>query len=298
MNCISIAFFPAEGEATVKRVVEYFYPREGQGKIWVDIFIDNPSDKDLTMNVLHEGSLCADDVTGDSWVQEQAVNDRCAGVLTKRIRELHDVYCPVIRDLDNHSVWLDGEEYLAWTGNLATVIGDNPAADVPFTLWELSPIIRNTRTVLRLRLEMHEPTYQLRFAGRGSFLAYGEAIVLRNIEDAVRSFTEADAQTFQREFCNFKVGHKVPEAFEYLIVSPDGSELQWDAVALSALISPKFIRSGLLARTTRWFATDSPYIDAWRLEGNQKGDFILKLNKTSGTPDSRVPQFAGASVRD
>jgi len=295
MKCISIAIFPEGTGATVKRVVEYFYPGQGQGKIWVDIFVENPSSQNLTMKVLHAGSLCAEDVTEDSWVRERAEKDHCAAALTKRIRDLHVTYCPISLNRPARSVQLGSEEYQAWRGGLAKVIGDDPSMDVPFTLWQIEPVLRGTRTVLRLRLEMRDPTYEQRFADKGSFFAYGEAIVLGNIENALRSYNETDADTYKQEFANFKSGHKVPESFEYLIVAPDGPGLRWDAVALSGLISPQFIRDGRLARTTKWFATDNPYIDDWQLRSN----FVLtvtKLDDVRQTPTQEAEEALAFSL--
>jgi hypothetical protein len=290
MNCISIAISPLSTKAAIKRVIEYFYPGEGdgEGKIWADIFVDNPTEDDLTLRVLHAGSLTAEDVTEDSWVREHAEKDHCAAALTKRIGELHDKnYYPIDVEHSKRSIWLDRDEYHAWAGGLMTVIGDDPSLDVPFTLWEIKPVVRG-KSVLRLRLEMREPTYRRRFADKRSFFAYGEAIVLRNIEDgALPSYTGPDAGSYREEFANFKRAHKVPEAFEYLIVSPDEKDLPWDAVALSALISPKFIRSGALARTTRWFATDSPNTDGWEL----KADFVLEVIKLDKTQQPTTSGF-------
>src|SRR5271157_2542442 len=133
--------------------------------------------------MLHAGSLSGDDVTEDSWVRDRAEKDRCAADLTKRIRELHgDAYSPIILDHINRSIRLDGDEYKAWAGELVKVIGGDPGVDVPFTLWEIKPVDARAGTVLRLRLDMSGPTYQRRFDDKGSFLAYGEAILLRNIE--------------------------------------------------------------------------------------------------------------------
>src|SRR5260370_20732289 len=295
MNCISVAIFPTTTQAIIKRVVEYFYPGQGPGKFWVDIFVDNPTDYDLTLKLLHAVSLRGEDVTDDSWVRDRAEKDHCAEVLTRRIRALHETYLPINTDHIRRSVWLDRDEYRAWRGLLVKVLGDEDGIDVPFTLWDIEPLPRRTRTVLRLRLEMRAPTYDRRFADKGSFLAYGEDYVLRAVEEGLRSYNGTDAEAYNEEFANFRGGHKVSEAFEYLIVSPDKQDLRWDAVALSPLISPKFIASVDLARTTRWFATDSPYMAGWRLRGN----FVVEVTRLDNPEQSRAdaaPESISASA--
>jgi len=278
MNCVSIAIFPTPTDGSIKRVIEYFYPGE-RGRIWADIFVENITSANLTLKVLHAGSLIAEDTTEDSWLREHAQKDHCASVLTQRIVRLHDEqYFPIKIERGRRSVLLDRDEYRVWEGSVTTVVGDDPSRDVPFTVWELNPFAPG-KSVLRLRLEMREPTYQRRFAGKTSFFAHGEAIVLRSIEDGdLPSYSGPDAGKYWEEFARFKRAHKAPEAFEYLIVSPDETDLSLDAVALSPLISPRFIRSSRLARTTRWFATDSSRTDTWEL----KADFILEIGAPSG----------------
>lgn len=260
MNCISIAISPTGAQAAIKRVIEYFYPGEG-GKIWVDIFVDNPGLTELALKVLHAGSLAAHDVTNDSWVCGRAEKDHCAGALTKRIVELHDEeFYPIKVDRQRHSVWLDQDEYRTWKGNIERIIGDDSDADAPFTLWEVEPFASG-KSILRLCLEMQNVTYQNRFANKASFFLYGEAIVLCNIENGdLPSCREVNSDRYSRykcEFDSFKLAHRTPEAFEYLIVSPEGTDLLWDALSLSPLLSPKFIASDELSRTTRWFVTDA-----------------------------------------
>jgi hypothetical protein len=248
------------------------------------------------MNVLHAGSLDAENVTEDSWVREHAGKDLCAEVLTQRIRGLHGRdYHPLEVKYGTRAVQLDGEEYKAWAGKLATSIGGDPSADVPFTLWEIKPLAPG-RSVLRLCLRMWDKTYRGRFAGKTSFFAHGEAILLRNIEDGdLPVYRGVSADKYRELFATFKSAHKVSEAFEYLIVSPDGRDLAWDAVALSTSISPKFIRAGTLARTTRWFATDSSYVGDFEL----KADFVLevaKLGQTEQLPPSKGEELVSQSV--
>jgi len=278
MNCISIAVFPTQTDVCIKRVIEYFYPGE-RGRIWTDIFVDNPTSANLALRILHAGSLTADDTTEDSWVREHDQEDYCAAVLTQRIVKLHDEqYFPISIDRARRSVRLEQDEYHVWEGSVVNVVGGDRSRDVPFTLWELKPIPPG-RSVFRLRLEMRDPTYRRRYADKTSFFAHGEAIVLHNIEDGDLAFYRGpDADRYQEEFAQFKQAHRVPEAFEYLIVAPDGIDLSWEAVALSPLISSRFIRPGPLARTTQWFATDVPRADNWEL----KADFILEIGTHGG----------------
>jgi hypothetical protein len=275
MNCVSIAMLPEGQKVTIKRIIEYFYPGD-RGKIWVDIFVDNRASEPLTMRILHAGSLRAENVTEDSWVLERAEKDSCAVTLTKRIEELHEEnYYPIKVERGSRSVWLDAEQYQAWQGSLERLIGDDGAVDVPFTLWEVKPIVPG-KSVLRFRLEMNKSTYQRRLGEKKSFFAHGPTILLRNIEDAdLPCYRGADKEKYLEAFGNFKSATKVPEAFEYLIVAPDDKLLSWDAVALSPMMSPRFIRSRRLARTTRWFATDVSFSDSWEL-----ASFFLKVDKT------------------
>jgi hypothetical protein len=289
MNCISIALFPVRAQGSIKRVIEYFYPGK-RGKIWTDIFLDNPSHERLDLFVLHAGSLLAQDATDDSWVREMPETDQCAGVLTKRIVQLHKEghYFPIRIDRDVRSVWLDDEEYRVWQGELSRLIGDDPDADVPFTLWRINPIIPG-KSVLRLCLEMREPTYKRRLGGGSSFFAHGEAIILRNIEDGdLPLYKGDDAERYVVEFERFKQAHKVPETFEYLIVSRDDQDLSCEAVTLSPFISPRFIRSSFLARTTRWFVTDTVCSDNWEL----KASFVFKIDLL----DDQQPFFSASTI--
>src|SRR5882762_7272075 len=201
MNCVSIGFLPAGTEASVKRVIEYFCPAE-RGRIWTDIFLDNPTGNRLDLLVLHAGSLSAQDATEDSWVRSGPETDRSAGALTKRIAQLHEEsgYFPIKIDRDVRSVWLDGEGYRVWQGEVSPVIGDDPDTDVPFTLWKINPIIPG-KSVLRLCLQMREPTYRRRLGDGSSFFAHGEAVILRNIEDgALPSYYGPDLEVYLMAF--------------------------------------------------------------------------------------------------
>jgi len=278
MNCVSIAFDPPEPKATIKRVIEYFCPNDREGsRIWVDIFLDNLSEGELTLKLLHAGSLSGKDVTEASWGGPCTTSD-CECVLTRRIEELHEDYLPIATKYYEKSVQLGKDVYHAWKGNLRKVIGDDQSAHVPFTLWQLDRVVPG-KTVVRLCLEMHGPTRQERLGNKGSFYAYGEAIVLRNIEDgALPSYTGDDAEKYQQEFAEFKRAHKAPEAFEYLIVSPERESLLWDAVPLSASLSPMYIRSTELAKTTRWFTANNP--DGWQLQASMLE--IVRMNEVPG----------------
>lgn len=274
MNCVSIAIYPRQAKATIRRVIEYFCPDDRQGsRIWVDIFVENRFSRDLTLRILHAGSLEAKDVSEDSWGRANPLKDNCASVLTARIKELHKEYFPIEINYNEHLVQFGEEEYQIWSGSAERIIGGSPSVDVPFTLWELQGIVPG-KSLLRLCLEMNPPTYRRRFADKRSFFAYGEAIVLRNIEDgALPAYKGVDAETYRDEFANFKGAHKAPEAFEYLIVSPEREKLAWDAIPLSTLISPKYIRSPELAKTTRWFTAENQ--DNWELQAN-----VLEIIRT------------------
>lgn len=295
MNCISAATLPKEF-ARIRRVIEYFYPGKDQGKIWVDIFIDNPSDRDLRLRVLHAGSLAADDVTADAWVREKSEIDDCSPTLTQRIIALHAeggfpitvnrkeqtvtlsaAHRPAIHQADQNIVPSE-MIYHTWNGNVRVLVGDNPGAHVPFTLWEIDSIARRTGTVIRLRLSMHEETYNRRFAKTEpiSFRAYGEALVLQDIETGMSSYTGPAAEEYTRTFADFKNAYTgAPEAFEYLIVSP--TKLDWKAEPINALIAENHIRSDKLAETTAWFTTAAPHTDAWEL----RAQFALRVAKAA-----------------
>lgn len=265
MNCVSIAIYPLESNATLERVIEYFCPNDRQGsRIWVDVFLDNPSRSELTLKIIHAGSLSGADVTEDSWIKDES--DTCTSVLTSRIKELHAEFFPIEVKSSKRVVRLGEEEYQAWSGNLKKVIGDDRSKNVPFTLWQLENL-KPGRSFFRLCLEMHPLTFQNRIGTQRSFFAYGEAIILRNIENGdIPSYREADAERYKKEFEDFKGAHRAAKAFEYLIVSPEGVQLSWDAVPLSTSISPKFIRSSELAKTTRWFTAENS--DSWELQAN------------------------------
>jgi len=253
----------------------------------VDIFIENPGANDVTLKVLHAGSLEAEDVSEDSWGQACPTKHHCANVLTGRIKELHKDYLPIEINYIERFVQLGDEEFQIWSGSVKKIIGGNPSADIdlPFTLWQLDGLAPG-KSVLRLCLEMHKSTYEKRLGNKTSFFAYGEAIVLRNIEDtALPAYTEWDAESYREEFAEFKRAHKAPEAFEYLIVSPERTDLTWDAIPLSTSISPKYIRSGELARTTRWFTAENA--DSWELQANVLG--IIRL-------DARPRETVGAEL--
>jgi hypothetical protein len=267
VNCISIALYPPQTKATIKRVIEYFCPNDRRGsRIWVDVFVDNPSVSDLTLKILHAGSLSGTDVTEDSWSQANVGEDSCESVLTSRIRELHKEYFPVAIKSSEDSVQLGKDTYHLWKGKLEKVIGGDPSKEVPFTLWQLERLAPG-KSVLRLCLEMQKPTFEKRLGSKRSFFAYGEAIVLRNIEDGeLPAYPGDDVQEYEEEFAEFKSAHKAPEAFEYLIVSPEREKLLWDAVPLSTSLSPKYIHSGELAKTTRWFTAENT--ESWELQAN------------------------------
>lgn len=284
MNCVSIAILPLQAAATIRRVIEYFCPNDRQGsRIWVDLFIENSSPADVTLQVLHAGSFSAQDVSEVSWGRAAVTTD-CESVLTARIKTLHkdEDYFPI--KLSEKCVELGKDRYHLWNGKLGKLIGGNPAVDVPFTLWQLDSV-RPGKTILRLCLEMHGPTREKRL-GNNSFFAYGEAIVLRNIEDGILPcYGGADAEEYRAVFAEFKRAHKAPEAFEYLIVCPEKEKLLWDAVPLSPSLSPQYIYSNELARTTRWFTADGS--DSWELQAS-----VLEIAKT------REMHFAVASQGD
>jgi hypothetical protein len=293
MNCVSIALFragttgsiAAAKEAKIRRVIEYFFPRGRRSKIWVDIFVDNPTDEKLTLKILHAGRLTGENVTGGSWMtpalttssaasaQKGGPKDSCEVVLTNRILKLHQDYHPIGVDQVAGTITLDGEKYQAWRGTLDPQLGGVGPEEVPFTLWELGSLESGTGTALRLRLDVISDAY------KNSFLAYGEAIVLANIRDDLQRFRGTGARAYIEVFDKFSEAHRAPEAFEYLIVAKDREVLDWNAVTLSPLISSRFIESDELATTTSWFATDSPYTDTWKLEASRKSAFVLRIGK-------------------
>ena len=262
MNCISTAIFPTGTSAAIRRVIEYFYPDDG-GKIWIDIFFDNPTATELKLRVLHAGSLNAGDVTEDGWGRQSAAQDPCGAVLSRRIVQLHGKqYCPIEADYRKRTVQLAQEKYKVWTGSIVTLIGNNlsDGDNVPFTMWEIKPF-KFGKWIFRLCL-----TYQQRFARKTSFFAHGEAIILRNIEGgALPAYKGADSCKYRELFAGFKDAHETPEAFEYLIVAPDGAQLSWDARSLSPLVSRQTIHDRRLASTTRWFVSDA---DNWELRAD------------------------------
>lgn len=293
MNCVSIALFragttagiAAPKEAKIRRVIEYFFPRGRKSKIWVDIFVDNPTDEKLTLKILHAGRLTGENVTGGSWMtpalmtsstanaQKGGQKDCCEVILTNRILKLHQDYHPISVDQTSETIILDGQKYQAWRGSLDPKMGGVGPEEIPFTLWEVDSLESKTGTVLRLRLDV------ISDARKNSFLAYGEAIVLANVRDDLQRFRGTGAGDYIDAFDKFSEAHRAPEAFEYLIVAKDSEVLDWNAVTLSPLISNRFIESDDLARTSIWFATETPYTDTWKLEASRKSAFVLRIGK-------------------
>ena len=282
-GCVSIASSVVP-PAVVERVIECFYASEGnkKGTIWVDIFFLNPSAKEDTLLVLHRGSLSAVDVTKESWAAEQQQSGSFTLSLANRIQQLHATTVPVV-PLPGEKVRLGEHEYHLWCGPKLprAIVGDKPGADVPFTMWELGPFAPQTPHILRLRLSMSHETFDTQVGTQGEFYAYGDAILLDKIENEdLPRYAGDDANDYRNAYKLFRSkAHVVPKVFEYLVVSPDNTDLGWETIPLSPMSSPQLLPHDL-GRTTRWLITDNSHSDKFSLVGKRYNGLVVRVTST------------------
>lgn len=279
-GCISIGTTGAPVQ--IDRVIEYFQPHNGSCMVWVDVFLDNTSNEDKNLLLLHRGSLSAANVTRESWASPENVPATASLHLTNRIVRLHHSFDP-IRAMPEGIVAVGERDYQVWEGPelVSVVIGDKAEADVPFTLWRIGPFSGGQRHVFRIRMVMTPQTFERHVGPLGTFYAYGEAILLDKIEyEDLTCYEGSDAEEYRQVFAEFNAcSQMLPDKFEYLVVSPEGTTLEWETTPLSPLISPQLILEDDLRSNTRWLVAS--YADKWSLIGKRYNGFVVKITTAS-----------------
>jgi hypothetical protein len=246
----------------------------------VDVFLHNFSDRERRLLLLHRGSLCGLNVSAKSWSLAETSQESFERELTTRIISLHENFDPIEFPQEG-TVAVAGHEYRVWQGpeELPVVVGDRDGTDVPFTMWDVGGFTPGQRHLLRVRLSMAEETFEKQVGNRGFFDAYGEAILLRKIEqEDLPHCAESDTESYWRGFDRFQAAdHVVPDTFEYLVVSPIGTELRWETTALSQNLSCQFVPPGELRSCTRWFVADNSDSEHWCLEGRRCNGFVVEM---------------------
>jgi hypothetical protein len=290
-GCISIGVSKDSG-IQVDRVVEFFEPASDSGVLWVDVFFSNPTPQPQSISILHRGNFSATDVTRQSWSAADSLAPGLARSLTGRLKTLHEDFDP-IRTADD-SIIVAGIEYrLPEIDPIITCVVDvKDNIDTPFTMWDLHGFPGPRRQLFRLRLEMGRATFSSRMGEVGEFYAYGEAILLNKIQcQDLPSYEGPCAEEFRQAFNRFQTErHVVPDKFEYLLVWNDVTDLGWEATALSANLSTRWISDPDLRRNTLWFVADIEGA-AWSLGGSLKqNSYALRFTS------ERVVSGALASV--
>jgi hypothetical protein len=119
-----------------------------------------------------------------------------------------------------------------------------------------------------------------------AFVAYGESILLSKIQhEDLPAYEGADRDAYEEHLERFLAGNRiVPEAFEYLVISPEGSSLPWDTTPLSPTLFQQPIDSPELEQCTRWFVTDASATKDWQLTGKAYSGFVLKVDSAEAGP--------------
>lgn len=279
-GCISIV--NANGDPTpVDRVIEYLQPKDGT--VWVDICLFNNSDRDQRYWILHRGSLTARNITLESWLPNRT---RPRLDLTERIRKLHHTFDCI--DIDDAGVTIGEISYKVWDSKkqeVEPVIGANAELDVPFTMWELSGFAASARYILRLQLRMGKATFQNQIGSRDVINLYGESILLDKIESedlsAYRETNPEQYENYRVQFERFQSGiHLIPDIYEFLLVSADGTELGWETSSVSPMLSPRLIADDDLQRATCWFVNDIAHNSRFLFVGRRSNSFAVKASRT------------------
>jgi len=266
----------------VERVIECFLANESESRIWVDIFLHNPSGSEQSLIILHRGSLKAVNVTEESWSTGE--DSGLSGgpferSLTSRIVQLHQSFDP-IQISPGGRVRVGATDYQVVSGSVAprVMIGDNPRANVPFTMWRVGPFVSG-RHILRMRLDMSPETFEAQIGRSSSFCAYGEEILLDRIQhDDLVTYDGADIEAYRQAYDQFKNGTRmVPDVFEYVVVSPDGIELPWRITTISSMIHEHRIFAPNLSATTRLFIADCAHSHEWTLQGEPYNGFVVRF---------------------
>ena len=73
--------------------------------------------------------------------------------------------------------------YTLWEGPalLQRVIGTDEDRDVPYTMWQLDGLDRAPTTLVRIKTQLAQKTYDTQVGTQGEFQAYGEALLLDKI---------------------------------------------------------------------------------------------------------------------
>ncbi len=288
-GCISIAV-ETGAPIVVDRMIEYLELHDDSAVIWVDIFLRNPHGASRSLLVLHRGSLQAENVTDETWSSGAPSKASFASALRQRIMRLHETFAPISWVPSEDRVIVGEQEYEVWQGpqEPEVVVGDDRQADVPFTMWRVASFMAGHSYVLRLRLSMSPGTFKNQIGDQGLFYAYGEAILLRKIEDEdlPRYQEESPEQHYQvyhdAFFPQFKrAAPAVPDFFEYLVVCQEGTKLGWETTALSPMTFPQPITAEELRANTRWFVYDSSQSDKWSLVGKRYNGMVVRVDKAA-----------------
>lgn len=253
--------------------------------IIADILIHNSTDTPQLLYVVHRGTLTGRVVTNAAW---SATNQPD----TNRLVDLHQLRDP-IRQEDRH-VRINDQPYEIWPAmdNLATtVVGAGAATNVPYTMWEIGPFAAERRSIVRLELTMAKDTFDLQLGDCELFYAYGDAILLSEIEEDLSKYQEEhsnEARLFEEGLRSFK-NHLLPVVFEWLLIEAGGDPRHWESSSGRFALSKRIVPMKY-ASTTHWFIADYSHGGRWRVAGRRKRNaFSIRFQRTAPTV---VPQEA------
>jgi hypothetical protein len=283
-GCISIGV-EQDASVVVHRVIEYFKPACDSAVLWVDIFADNSSHQSQSLTIIHRGAFTAIDVTSESWSASPTSTRTMERSLRERVTRLHQTSEP-IQDLGESFVVASVEYSLpAAKPTIVELVGgsDGCDVDVPFTMWEIRGFPEPGSRLLRLRLDMGRGTFDARIRNRNEFYAYGEDILLQKIlHEDLPSYKGPDAQKYRTAFDAFSAKkHLVPDKFEYLLVSDEGTTLGWGAAPLSADVSTRWIGDPRLVKCTAWFVIDTMSANRFEIGGIKRNNYALRITPGS-----------------
>jgi len=252
MNLASIN----QSDIAIERVIESVEPGKNGCRIWIDMFLNKTSCEPQNLLLLHRGSLRAANVTSESWLHTDDSSNGKAFSLTKRITQLHQKLEPLCV-FPSACVMVGDRGYRVSNASLRlqTIVGEEHGQDIPFSLWEIGEFTSSGRQVVRVCLSMSREAFEKELGTDQTFYTYGGGMLLDKIEhEDFISYRGANAEVFRRAFLIFKSAlNVIPDVFEYLLVSLESAELQWEALPLSHFLSPQIVFPEELQSNTQWF---------------------------------------------
>jgi len=199
-GCISIRAVNATS-IQVDRIIESVCidVRRRTCTIWADVCLANFSGDEQTVTVFHRGNLRCRNVTNSAWSAGEADGPDLA--VTARLISLHETLDP-IEIIGHESVRVADVRYALWNGptDLKPVIPAPDRSDVPYTAWEVGPLVARSRQIFRLKLEATPECYNTQIGQGDTIYAYGDSILWQRIEHDLRTYTGPNAEDYRLRF--------------------------------------------------------------------------------------------------